>query len=63
MTFPIALSMSPSSPSCVSAPRIGLVPPVPHSVVDFHLGEIKGDAFNICVPVWENPSEVAIEYE
>jgi hypothetical protein len=30
MTFPIALSTSPSSPSCVSAPRIGLVPPVPH---------------------------------
>jgi hypothetical protein len=28
MTYPIALS--PSSPSCVSAPRIGLVPPVPH---------------------------------
>jgi hypothetical protein len=30
MTFPIALSTSPSSPSCVSTPRIGLVPPVPH---------------------------------
>jgi hypothetical protein len=30
MTFPIALSTSPSSPSCVSAPRIGLVPLVPH---------------------------------
>jgi hypothetical protein len=30
MTFPIALSTSPSSPSCVSAPRVGLVPPVPH---------------------------------
>jgi hypothetical protein len=31
-TFPIiALSTSPSSPSCVSAPRIGLVLPVPHS--------------------------------
>jgi hypothetical protein len=30
MTFPIALSTSPSSPSCVSAPRIGLIPPVPH---------------------------------
>jgi hypothetical protein len=29
MTFPIALSTSPSSPSYVSAPRIGLVPPVP----------------------------------
>jgi hypothetical protein len=26
MTFPIALSTSPSSPSCVSAPHIGLVP-------------------------------------
>jgi hypothetical protein len=30
MTSPIALSTSPSSQSCVSAPRIGLVPPVPH---------------------------------
>jgi hypothetical protein len=30
-TCPIALSTSPSSPSCVSAaPRIGLVSPVPH---------------------------------
>jgi hypothetical protein len=29
-TFPIALSTS--SPSCASAPRIGLVPPVPHWV-------------------------------
>jgi hypothetical protein len=32
MTFPIALSMSPSSPSCVSAPRIGIVPLVPHCI-------------------------------
>jgi hypothetical protein len=30
VTFPITLSTLPSSPSCVSAPRIGLVPPVPH---------------------------------
>jgi hypothetical protein len=30
MTFPIPLLTSPSSPSCVSTPRIGLVPPVPH---------------------------------
>jgi hypothetical protein len=38
MTFPIALSTSPPSPSCVSPPRIGLVPPVPHSSFGDFLG-------------------------
>jgi hypothetical protein len=36
-TFPIALSTSPSSLSCVSAPRIGLVPPVPQ----WHVPEVR----------------------
>jgi hypothetical protein len=44
MTFPIALS----SPSCISAPRIGLVPPVPHNraVVNYHYWWLG------CSPTW-----------
>jgi hypothetical protein len=42
MTFAIALSMSTSSPTCVSAPCIGLVSPVPHSIRSYssRLGKV-----------------------
>jgi hypothetical protein len=52
MTFPIALSTSPSSPSCVSAPRIGLVPPVPHNELkEMGLGGLECSTY---LPIYQN---------